>query len=79
MACINNDGTLTESARRLLGKLTVPTAPEELSKRIGQPVFRVRSSLREMEAAGLVQASEGKFLMTEAGKKLTAESSRVYE
>jgi predicted transcriptional regulator len=74
MACINNDGTLTESARRLLGKLTVPCAVEELSQRIGQPMFRIRSSLREMEAAGLVQPIDGKYLMTEAGRKLTADS-----
>lgn len=73
MACINNDGTLTESAKRLLGKLTVPCAPEELSQRMGQPLFRIRSSLREMEGAGLVQPIEGKFLITEAGRKLTAE------
>ncbi len=74
MACINNDGSLTDSARRLLGKLIVPCAPEELSKRMGQPLFRIRSSLREMETAGLVQPIDGKFLMTEAGRKLTAES-----
>lgn len=74
MACINNDGTLTDSARRLLGKLVVPCAPEELSQRMGQPLFRIRSSLREMETAGLVQPIEGKFLMTEAGKKLAAQA-----
>jgi predicted transcriptional regulator len=72
MACINNDGTLSDSAKRLLGKLTVPCAAEDLSQRMGQPLFRIRSSLREMEAAGLVQPIEGKFLITEAGKKLTA-------
>ncbi len=74
MACINNDGTLTESARRLLGKLVVPCAAEELSQRMGQPLFRIRSSLREMEIAGLVQPIEGRFLITEAGRKLTGES-----
>lgn len=71
MACINNDGSLSDMARRLLGKLTEPCAPEELSQRMGQPLFRIRSSLREMETAGLVQPFEGKFLITEAGKKLT--------
>jgi predicted transcriptional regulator len=74
MACINNDGTLTESAKRLLGKLIVPCAAEELSQRMGQPLFRIRSSLREMETAGLVQPIDGKFLMTEAGRKLTAQN-----
>ena len=73
MACINNDGSLTESARRLLQKLVVPCAVEELSQRMGQPMFRIRSSLREMETAGLVQPVDGKFLVTEAGKKLTAQ------
>ena len=73
MACINNDGTLTESARRLLGKLIVPCGAEELSQRMGQPLFRIRSSLREMETAGLVQPIEGKFLITEAGRKLTTD------
>ncbi len=73
MACINNDGTLTESARRLLAKLAVPCAPEELSKRMGQPLFRIRSSLRDMETAGLVQPIEGKYVVTEAGRKLASE------
>jgi len=68
MACVNPDGSLSESATKLLAALAVPMTPEEISKAIGQPLFRVRSSLREMSEAGLVAASGEKYSATEAGK-----------
>jgi predicted transcriptional regulator len=69
MACVNPDGSVTESAKALLGVLDKPMAPEEISQQIGQPLFKVRSSLREMTGAELIKEEEGKYLITEKGKE----------
>jgi predicted transcriptional regulator len=68
MACVNPDGTLSESARALLRALAKPIAAEEIAKQVGQPLFKVRSSLRELTAAGLIQEKGQEFLITESGK-----------
>ncbi len=69
MACINPDGTLSESAKVLLSNIQDPLTPEEISKKVGQPLFKVRSSLREMTAAELVREEGGKYGITEKGKE----------
>ncbi|GBC96960.1 hypothetical protein HRbin16_02773 [bacterium HR16] len=69
MACISADGTLTESARRMLGVLQHPASPEEVAQATGLPLFRVRSGLREMAQAGLVEEKEGRYALTEAGRQ----------
>jgi len=69
MACVNPDGTVTESAKALLNIVQNPLTPEEISKLVGQPLFKVRSSLREMAQAELVKEEAGKFSITEKGKE----------
>ena len=69
MACVNPDGTVSESAKALLNIVQNPLTPEEISKQVGQPLFKVRSSLREMAQAELVREEEGKFSITEKGKE----------
>jgi predicted transcriptional regulator len=68
MACVNPDGTLSESAKALLRALVKPTAADDIAKQLGQPLFKVRSSLRELTAAGLIQETGQEFLITESGK-----------
>jgi len=68
MACVNPDGTLSESAKALLMALTKPAAAEEIAKQVGQPLFKVRSSLRELASAGLIQEQDEKYLITASGK-----------
>jgi len=68
MACINPDGTLTPSAEAVLSALSLPLAPEELAESIELPVFRIRSSVREMLEAGLVEEKEGKYVVTKLGQ-----------
>lgn len=69
MACISADGTLTESARKMLQVLQSPATPEEVAQATGLPLFRVRSGLREMAQAGLVEEQEGRYTLTEAGRQ----------
>jgi predicted transcriptional regulator len=72
MACVNPDGTLSPSATALLKSLETPLGPEEIAARLGSPLFKVRSSLRELVAAGLVEVREDKYLASEEGKKRVA-------
>jgi predicted transcriptional regulator len=69
MACVNPDGTITESAKALLNVVQNPLTPEDISKKVGQPLFKVRSSLREMAQAELIKEKEGKFIITEKGRE----------
>ena len=72
MACINPDGTLTKSAKALLQAIETPLSAEEISAAIGQPLFKVRSSLREMGNAGLIGENEGRHQITDTGKEALA-------
>ena len=67
MACVNPDGTLTSSALELLRLATEPVAPETISAELGTPLFKVRASLREMLAAGLVVERQAGYQTTEEG------------
>jgi predicted transcriptional regulator len=66
--CIGPDGTLTESAKALLRLLEQPATPEEVSARLGHPLFSVRASLRELVGANLARTEGGKYLTSEEGK-----------
>ncbi len=69
MACINPDGTLTPSAKAVLSALFSPVALEEVAKSTGLPLFRIRSSIREMLEAGLVKEKDGKYAATKLGRE----------
>jgi predicted Rossmann fold nucleotide-binding protein DprA/Smf involved in DNA uptake len=69
MPCINPDGTLTPSAKAMLSALYSPVTLEEVAKSTGLPLFRIRSSIREMLEAGLVEEEGGKYTATGAGRE----------
>jgi len=69
MACINPDGTLTPSAKAVLSALFSPVALEEVAKSTGLPLFRIRSSIREMLEASLVKEKDGKYAATKLGRE----------
>jgi len=64
MACINEDGTLTPSAKTVITTLSSPITLEEVAKFTQLPLFRIRSSIREMLETGLVEEKEGKYVAT---------------
>ncbi len=69
MPCIQPDGTLTLTAMFVLKSLGEgPLPPEEIARRLGEPVFKVRGSLREMMGAGLIEEAEGAYRLTELGR-----------
>jgi len=69
MACINPDGTLTPSAKAILSAVSSPASLEEVAKSTGLPLFRIRSSIREMLEAGLAEEKEGKYAATKLGQE----------
>lgn len=68
MACINPDGTLSPSAIRVLKAAEQPKTAAELAQVSGLPLFRVRSSLRELVQAGLLRETGNQFELTEEGR-----------
>jgi DNA-binding IclR family transcriptional regulator len=71
MACISPDGKPTESGSKMLRALKAGlSAPEEVAKETGMPVFRVRSGLRELAEAGLAKQKDDSYELSEEGAKL---------
>jgi len=70
MACINPDGSISQTAKTLLKALQVPLEPREISQNLNVPLFKVRSSLREMIEAGLVQKTDEQYMITDKGRSL---------
>ena len=69
MACVNSDGTISGSAKELLSLLSSPFSAEEIAVKLNRPLFKVRSSLRELEEAGFIEKTGDKFIVTGKGKE----------
>ena len=69
MACINADGTISGSAKELLSLILNPYTAEEIAVKLNRPLFKVRSSLRELGEAGFVEKSADNFSITQKGRE----------
>jgi len=69
MACVNPDGSLSQSAKDLLAFLSAPYTPEEIASKLGRPLFKVRVSLRELSEAEFVEKTGEKFISSAKGKE----------
>jgi predicted transcriptional regulator len=67
MACVNPDGTLMPSAVAILNALKIKHTAEELSEIVLQPLFKIRSGLRDMVEANLVEFKNDKYIITDFG------------
>jgi hypothetical protein len=70
MACINPDGTLSVVAHRVLSALTRPATAAALAHASGFPLYRVRGTVRETQAAGLIEPVEGGYRLTDKGREV---------
>jgi hypothetical protein len=68
MACVKPDGSLTETAKVLLRQLENPLNAEEIAPLVRQPLFKVRSIMRELVGNGLAMEVEGRFQISSKGK-----------
>ena len=68
MACISpEDGELTDSCRKILSAALEASVPEVIALASDMPLFKVRSSLRELTIAGFMEESDGKYKTTSTG------------
>jgi predicted transcriptional regulator len=67
VACVNPDGTIMPSAIAILTALRSADTAELIASATDLPLFRVRSALRELVAAGLVAVVDGHHHLTDAG------------
>jgi predicted transcriptional regulator len=69
MPCVSPDGKPTTSGMKTLKALrNAVLSPEEIADKTGQPLFRVRSGLRELKSAGLVEETEDKYKLSKTGE-----------
>ena len=69
MPCVSPDGKPTSTGMALLKSLkNGAISPEEITSKTGQPLFRVRSGLRELKNAGFVEETGNKYGLSETGK-----------
>jgi len=67
MPCVNPDGTLVSSARKILEAARTAGLPADLAERSRLPLYRVHSALRELADAGMVLEVDGRYQATEEG------------
>jgi len=69
MPCVSPDGRPTSSGMALLKSLKNETlSPGDIANKTGQPLFRVRSGLRELKNAGFVEEAEDKYRLSKTGE-----------
>jgi len=71
MPCVSSDGKPTKTGLATLNSIkNGASSPKDIADATGQPLFRVRSGLRELVNAGFVQLSEEKYRLTDEGEKV---------
>jgi predicted transcriptional regulator len=67
MPCVKPDGTLEPMAQAILRTLRTPRTVEGVCDHLRLPLYRVRSTARELVEAGLVADTDGALHLTDAG------------
>jgi predicted transcriptional regulator len=67
MPCVRPDGTLGTTGKLMLKAVQECSSAEDIATVTGMALYRVRSSLRELIAAGYVSEEGERFSQTELG------------
>jgi predicted transcriptional regulator len=71
MPCISADGKPTATGMATLKSLKDgPMTAEEVAGKTGQPLFKVRSGLRELKSAGYVEEAAEKYTLSKTGSDI---------
>lgn len=72
MGCINPDGTLTDTARKVLASIKDTALNEKgIAQATGLPMFKVRASIRDMYGVGFLYETDKKqFEISPVGTKV---------
>jgi predicted transcriptional regulator len=65
--CVKPDGTLSPSAEMILKVCGKPVTIDEMAQGTGLRSFRIKTSIRELTGAGLLQEEDGRFVVTPEG------------
>jgi predicted transcriptional regulator len=68
MPCVKPDGTLEPMAQAIIRVLRTPQTVEGVCDYLRLPLYRVRSTVRELVEAGLVVETEAQYVLTTAGE-----------
>jgi predicted transcriptional regulator len=69
MPCVKPDGTLEPLAQAILRALRTPRTAEGVSEYLRLPLYRVRSTVRELVEAGLAAETKGQYALTPDGEE----------
>jgi predicted transcriptional regulator len=67
MPCVKPDGTIEPMAQAILRALHTPRTAEGICEYLRLPLYRVRSTVRELLEAGLVAETAGQYTLTTVG------------
>jgi predicted transcriptional regulator len=68
MPCVKPDGTLEPMAQAIVRALGTPRTIDGVCEHLRLPLYRVRSTMRELVEAGLVAESDGVYRLTDSGQ-----------
>jgi predicted transcriptional regulator len=72
MPCIDSSGELTSTAGKILAAMTTAVPLSEVVQKTGIALYQVRSAARELVEAGLVEETDGIYIVAEAGRSALA-------
>jgi hypothetical protein len=67
MPCVKPDGTLEPMAQAIVRALRTPRTIEGVCDHLRLPLYRVRSTVRELVEAGFVCETAGQYALTAVG------------
>ncbi len=76
MACINPDGTLTDTAVTLMRVMADRHSLEEIASTTDIPLYLVRATARDLIDAGLAVERDNQYYLTEDGLERLARTTR---
>jgi predicted transcriptional regulator len=65
--CVKPDGTIEPMAQAILRALRTPRTAEGVCEHLRLPLYRVRSTVRELLEANLVTETAGEYALTVVG------------
>jgi len=69
MPCVKPDGTLEPMAQAIVRALCTPRTVEGVCEHLRLPLYRVRSTMRELSEASLVAENDGVYGLTDSGRR----------
>ena len=69
MTCILPDGSITETAKKVLIASKELITAEKIGEIADLQLFKVRSRIRELLEAGFIELKDEKYIITEEGRK----------